>query len=191
MGRFSALLCLPALASAYFAPTCPPRTAVSSAAARACRPAMDETIMEKALSGELEQEGADNVFMSEVGWASYLDKQAGSSYNMNERPSKAQDGYFTPDVFSNPIDVALSWVASMKRVLKDPLSTSFMTISNDVNGARSFPKGLTEVNARTIKPKVKDFDKNMRVTGLPGLNIFGAPSSKQKKWTNPFTKKEQ
>ena len=79
----------------------------------------------------------------------------------------------------------------MKRVLKDPLSTSFMTISNDVNGARSFPKGLTEVNARTIKPKVKDFDKNMRVTGLPGLNIFGAPSSKQKKWTNPFTKKEQ
>jgi hypothetical protein len=152
---------------------------------------MDETIMEKALSGELEQEGADNVFMSEVGWASYLDKQAGSSYNMNERPSKAQDGYFTPDVFSNPIDVALSWVASMKRVLKDPLSTSFMTISNDVNGARSFPKGLTEVNARTIKPKVKDFDKNMRVTGLPGLNIFGAPSSKQKKWTNPFTKKEQ
>ena len=106
MGRFSALLCLPALASAYFAPTCPPRTAVSSAAARACRPAMDETIMEKALSGELEQEGADNVFMSEVGWASYLDKQAGSSYNMNERPSKAQDGYFTPDVFSNPIDGA-------------------------------------------------------------------------------------
>ena len=65
---------------------------------------MDETIMEKALSGELEQEGADNVFMSEVGWASYLDKQAGSSYNMNERPSKAQDGYFTPDVFSNPFD---------------------------------------------------------------------------------------
>ena len=67
---------------------------------------MDETIMEKALAGELEQEGADNVFLTEVGWASYLDKEAGSSYNMNERPSKAQDGYFTPDVFSNPIDGA-------------------------------------------------------------------------------------
>ena len=67
---------------------------------------MDETIMQKAISGELEQEGAENVFMSELGWASYLDKNAGSSYNMNERPSKAGDGYFTPDVFSNPIEGA-------------------------------------------------------------------------------------
>ena len=67
---------------------------------------MDETIMEKALAGELEQEGAENVFMSELGWATYLDKNAGSSYNMNERPSKASDGYFTPDAFSNPIDGA-------------------------------------------------------------------------------------
>ena len=67
---------------------------------------MDETIMEKALAGELEQEGAENVFMSELGWASYLDKNAGSSYNMNERPSKTGDGYFTPDVFSNPIEGA-------------------------------------------------------------------------------------
>ena len=67
---------------------------------------MDETIMEKALAGELEQEGAENVFMSELGWATYLDKNAGSSYNMNERPSMAQDGYFTADIFSNPIDGA-------------------------------------------------------------------------------------
>ena len=67
---------------------------------------MDETIMEKALAGELEQEGAENVFMSEVGWATYLDQNAGSSYNMNERPSMAQDGYFTADIFSNPIDGA-------------------------------------------------------------------------------------
>ena len=76
----------------------------------------------------------------------------------------------------------------MKRLAKDPLSVGFMTISNDVNGARSFPKGSTEVNSRTIKPKVKDFDKKMRVTGLPGVNVFGAPSSKQAPWTNPFTK---
>ena len=66
---------------------------------------MDETIMEKALAGELEQEGAENVFLTEVGWASYLDKQ-GQSYNMNEIPSKAADGYYTPDIFSNPVDGA-------------------------------------------------------------------------------------
>ena len=82
------------------------RRSAAPAAARACRPLMDETIMQKAISGELEQEGAENVFMSELGWASYLDKNAGSSYNMNERPSKAGDGYFTPDVFSNPIEGA-------------------------------------------------------------------------------------
>ena len=67
----------------------------------------------------------------------------------------------------------------MKRVASDPLSTGFMTISNDVNGARSWPKGATEISARTIKPKVKNMDKKLRVTGLPGLNVFGAPSSKQ------------
>ena len=53
-----------------------------------------------------------------------------------------------------------------------------MTISNDPNNARSFPKGLTEVNARTIKPKVKNMDKKLRVTGIPGINVFGSPSSK-------------
>ena len=68
---------------------------------------MDETLMEKALAGELEDEGAENVFMSEVGWATYLDKNAQSSYNMNERPSMAEDGYFTADIFSNPLDSAL------------------------------------------------------------------------------------
>merc|ERR1711988_558935 len=64
----------------------------------------DETIIEKALRGELEEEGAENVFMSEVGWASYLDKTSKSSYNMNERPSLAQDGYYTSSIFSNPLD---------------------------------------------------------------------------------------
>ena len=67
---------------------------------------MDETIMEKALAGELEQEGAENIFMSELGWATYLDKNAESSYNMNERPSLAADGYFTADILSNPLDSA-------------------------------------------------------------------------------------
>ena len=73
--------------------------------------------------------------------------------------------------------VVVSWVDSMKGVASDPLSRAFPSISNDKSGNRAFPKGLTEVNARTIKPKVKDFDKNLRFT-VPGKNIFGAPSSK-------------
>lgn len=139
---------------------------------------MDETIIQKALAGELEEEGAENVFMSETGWADWLDKNAQSSYAMNERPSKASDGYYTPDVFSNPIDIAKSWVKSMQGVIQDPLSAGFMTISNDMSGARSYPKGKTEVDARTIKPKVKNFDAKQRVTGIPGFNMFGAPGFK-------------
>ena len=65
--------------------------------------AADRGVAGSCAGGELEQEGAENVFMSELGWATYLDEKAGSSYNMNERPSKASDGYFTPDVFSNPL----------------------------------------------------------------------------------------
>jgi len=99
---------------------------------------------------------------------------------MNERVSKASDGYFTPDVFSNPLDVAKSWLSSMQGVVSDPLEAGFMTISNDNSGNRSYPKGATEIDARTIKPKVKNFDKDMRVTGIPGINIFGAPGSKAK-----------
>jgi hypothetical protein len=49
---------------------------------------MDETIIENALAGTLEEEGAENIFLSEVGWATYLDKQ-GQSYSMNERVSVA------------------------------------------------------------------------------------------------------
>lgn len=87
------------------APAVGPRMAQNTVA-RATVPAMDETILEKALAGELEEEGAENVFMSELGWATYLDQNAGSSYNLNERPSMAQDGYFTADVFSNPAEGA-------------------------------------------------------------------------------------
>ena len=94
----------PLLASAYaWAPVGYPRSA-AAAASRTSLPAMDETIIEKALAGELEEEGAANVFMSEVGWATYLDKACGSSYNLNQRVSVADDGYFTPDIFSNPAD---------------------------------------------------------------------------------------
>merc|ERR1712070_1031948 len=108
----------PLLASAYMMPAAVPRTA---AAARSGATFMDETIIEKALSGELEEEGAENVFMSEVGWATYLDQNAGSSYNMNQRPSQADDGCFTPSVFSNPIDVLTSYIDSVKGALSNPL----------------------------------------------------------------------
>jgi len=149
---------------------------------------MDETIMQKAFAGELEEEGAENVFMSELGWATYLDQEAGGSYNLNQRPSLAEDGYFTPDIFSNPIDVVTGWFDSMKGVASDPLAAAFPTISNDQTGARSYPKGQNEVNARTIKPKEKNFDKTMRITGIPGYNLFGTPSSKQAKTDSAASK---
>jgi|TARA_B110000285_G_C14735420_1_gene428355 hypothetical protein len=65
---------------------------------------MDETILKNTLAGTLAEEGAENLWLSEVGWASYLDEQ-GQSYAMNEQVSKAKDGYYTPDAFSNPLKV--------------------------------------------------------------------------------------
>jgi len=146
---------------------------------RAVSPVMDETILEKALAGELEEEGLENPFMSEVGWATYLDQNAGGSYNMNQRPSLADDGYFTADIFSNPIDVVTTWFDSLIGYAKNPLDKAFPTISNDPTGNRAYPDGMNEINARTIKPKVKDFDPKKRITGIPGYNVFGAPGSKQ------------
>ena len=91
-----------AVANAYVVPAAPVRGA--GASLRASAPCMDETLLENTLAGTLEEEGAENIFLSEVGWATYLDKNAKQSYNMNERVSQAYDGYFTADVFSNPAD---------------------------------------------------------------------------------------
>merc|ERR1711988_1280198 len=102
-----------------------------------------------------------------VGWASYLDKTSKSSYNMNERPSLAQDGYYTSSIFSNPLDILNDFKDGLLRV------------------AGAFPEG-GEVMSRTIKPKVKDFDPKKRVTGIPGYNLFGAPGSKLKDSGIPF-----
>jgi len=175
----AALTAVPLLTSAYVAPGAHVRVGAQAAASRAGATFMDETIMEKAWAGELAEEGAENVFMTEVGWATYLDEAAGSSYNLNQRVSLADDDYFTPTVFSNPVDVFTKWLASLKGVVEDPLSVGFPTITNDQSGARSYPTGATEISARTIKPKVKDFDPKLRVVGIPGLNLFGTPSSKQ------------
>lgn len=88
-------------ASAYSPGACPGR--VYPVTGRAAVVTMDETLLGKALAGELEKEGAENLFLSEVGWATYLDQACGSSYAMNERPSLASDGYFTASILSNPI----------------------------------------------------------------------------------------
>lgn len=100
------MLALVTIGNAY-APTGMPAPvaagAAAAAVARAGPAVMDETILQKALAGELEAEGAEQHWLSEAGWAVWLDENAESSYNLNQRPSKAEDGYFTPDVFSNPI----------------------------------------------------------------------------------------
>ncbi len=164
------------LVSSYvMSPLPSPRAASQRCAALS----MDETILEKALAGELEQEGKENIFLSEVGWAEYLDKSAGGSYNMNQRVSQSDDGYYTADVFSNPADVIGDWLYSLQLFASDPLDKLFPTISNDASGNRNYPKGTNEVKARTIKPKEKNFDKSFRVVGIPGFNAFGSPSSKQ------------
>ncbi|KAL1529817.1 hypothetical protein AB1Y20_000749 [Prymnesium parvum] len=163
-------------APAFSPSACPGR--MLAQAPRAPLVSMDETILEKALAGELEQEGAENIFLTEVGWATYLDQSCGSSYAMNERPSMAQDGYFTADIFSNPLEVLSDFKDGIIRALGNPLETGFPTISNDQSGARSYPKGATEITARTIKPKTKDFEPSQRITNIPGYNLFGAPSSK-------------
>jgi len=169
------MLALFAASSAFTPTACPGR--VNAVAARAPVVSMDETIFEKALAGELEEEGAENVFMSEVGWATYLDQEAGSSYNMNQRPSLAEDGYFTSSILGNPLDILSDFKDGLVRAFSNPLETGFLTISNDQSGARAFPKG-GEIMSRTIKPKTKDFAPNQRTTGIPGYNLFGAPSSK-------------
>ena len=75
----------------------------------------------------------------------------------------------------------------MLGVLADPLEKGFPTITNDKTGARAYPKGLNEAKARTLPPKNKDWqlfknpdevNKDKRTSGLPGINIFGAPSRK-------------
>ena len=75
----------------------------------------------------------------------------------------------------------------MLGVLSNPLEKAFPTITNDSTSARAYPKGLNEAKARTLPPKNKDWqlfknpdevNKDKRTSGLPGINIFGAPSSK-------------
>ena len=145
-------------------------TAIKNKRARNLK--MDETVIQNALAGTLEEEGAENHWLSELGWASYLDKQ-GQSYAMNERASVAGDGYFTPDAFSNPLDVLGSWAESMKRVASDPMSVAFPTITNDMSGNRSYGKGNTEYNARTLQ-----YDKYYYESINSGENFFNLFGSK-------------
>merc|ERR1712046_278852 len=91
----------------------------------------------------------------------------------------AEDGYFTADAFSNPLNVLSDFKDGILRAISSPLETGFPTISNDQSGNRAYPEG-GEIKSRTIKPKEKDFDPKKRIVGIPGYNLFGAPSSKLK-----------
>merc|ERR1712086_511593 len=80
----------------------------------------------------------------------------------------------------NPLDIVSDWFGTVKRAVGAPLATSFLSISNDPTGNRAWPKGYDEVKSRTIAPKVKDFDPKLRITGIPGFNLFGSPRSSER-----------
>merc|ERR1719324_2379239 len=92
---------------------------------------------------------------------------------MNPRPSQIDD-YFTPSILSNPLDVAKSGLDGIKKAVSAPLDTAFPTISNDPTGTRSYPKGMSEVNARTIKPPKGGKEPT---SGQYLFNLFGNPWS--------------
>jgi len=48
---------------------------------------------------------------------------------MNQRPSKEGVGWYTPDVFSNPFEVAISAFEGIKRAVSAPLETAFPTLA--------------------------------------------------------------
>ena len=112
------MLALVSFSSAYVLPAGAPARS-TAAVARAAPSTMDETILQRALEGTLEEEGAEQHWLSEVGWADWQDKNGGASYNMNQRFSKADDGYVTPDVFSNPIDGAPLGPAAAAAALRE------------------------------------------------------------------------
>lgn len=64
---------------------------------------MDETLFENVLGDELEREGAEKPWLSEAGWAVYLDSQD-SGYAMNNKVSE-DFKYFTAGIFSNPFEI--------------------------------------------------------------------------------------
>ena len=112
------MLAVLSFSSAYVLPAGAPARS-TAAVARAAPSTMDETILQRALEGTLEEEGAEQHWLSEVGWADWQDKNGGASYNMNQRFSKADDGYVTPDVFSNPIDGAPLGPAAAAAALRE------------------------------------------------------------------------
>ena len=140
---------------------------------------MDETLFQNTLKGKLAEEGKENVFMSELGWATYLDKE-GYSYAMNQKVSEADDGYFTPDAFSNPLKVIGSWMESMNRVKNDPLAAAFPTITNDPDGKRSWGEG-SEFKSRTHQ-----LDKSYPPSGDKLFNLFGMTPTETGKDNEPF-----
>merc|ERR1712217_989575 len=96
--------------------------------------------------------------------------------NMGQRPSMADDGYFTADFFSSPLDVLSDWKDSIVRAVGNPLETGFPTISNDQSGNRAYPDG-GEVLARTIKPKEKIRNRGSLASRATTFSAHQAASS--------------
>jgi hypothetical protein len=134
---------------------------------------MDETIYQnfgKTFFGDdgtdyLVEEGQEEFWRSEKGWARYLDEQ-GQSYNMNPRPS-LDPSFDAPDLLDSPVDVLKSFIGSIKRIARDPADYYFPSLSNDMSGARSWGGG-SEVESRNHKPP-----KGFGARGLEGTGIFG------------------
>ena len=89
--------------------------------------------------------------MSEVGWATYLDQNAGSSYNMNQRPSQAEDGYFTPDVFTNPIDGAHT---TPRRRCRTGVAARPSHPPRQIVGRRAMPAAVTAPRRPLCSPRL-------------------------------------
>lgn len=151
------------------------------ASVRAHSPTMEPvrwTLTEKvlhAITGEVptRPKGEDWFWLSEEGWADYLDKEYGQSYAMNERPSKTTYPKFNPN---NPIDIIKDAIEDSKRFARDPLEAMFPTIGGDTTGARSWGK-YSEVESRNFKPP-----KGYGPYGLKGGGFFGfdlRPSDKE------------
>jgi len=136
------------------------RVVTHSRVAAATKPAvhMDETLFDDILSDKLEQEGAASPWLSEAGWAVYLDKE-GIPYAMNDRVSD-DFNYFSATVFGNPFDVLGDFFENLGN-----LGLMFRTKAPEFT--------LKGSGAKEAAPKKAD--PSLREVGKPGVfNLFGA-----------------
>ncbi|KAG8465650.1 hypothetical protein KFE25_002957 [Diacronema lutheri] len=126
---------------------------------------MDETLFDDILSDELEKEGAEKPWLSEAGWALYLDSQ-NSGYAMNEKVSE-DFKYFTAGIFGNPLEVIGDFFEGL-----DNMTAKMFPISKKYTA----PAGKGDKKGKPVKAEK---DKGLREVGKPGFaNIFGSGPTK-------------